>query len=62
MCSMALEVDAPAPVYGWIVAKAGALVFACPRDNGANELRRIFREGSPSETGRNANHAITEKN
>ena len=40
MCSMALEVDAPAPVHGWIVAKAGALVFACPRDNGANELRR----------------------
>jgi hypothetical protein len=30
------------------VAKVGALLFARPRDNGANELRRIFREGSPS--------------
>lgn len=36
------------------------MVFACPRDNGANVLERVFREGSPSGTGRNANHAITE--
>jgi hypothetical protein len=35
-------------------------VFACPRDNGANALQRVFREGSPSGAGRNANHAISE--
>lgn len=35
-------------------------MFACPRDNGANALQRIFREGLPPGTGRNANHAITE--
>jgi hypothetical protein len=40
--------------------KTGALVFACPRDNGANALKRIFREGPPSRIRRNANHAITE--
>jgi hypothetical protein len=27
----------------------GALVFACPRDNGANALRLRFREGTSSE-------------
>ena len=43
-----------------VVAKTNALVFACPRDNGANALQSIFREGSPSEAERNANHAITE--
>jgi hypothetical protein len=43
-----------------IAAKMGALVFAFPRDSGANASQRIFREGSPSGTGRNANHAITE--
>jgi hypothetical protein len=41
-------------------AKASALVFACPRDNGANALQKIFREGPPSGDGQNANHAITE--
>ena len=43
-----------------VAAKTGALVFACPRDNGANALEQIFREGSPSRAGRSANHAITE--
>ena len=43
-----------------VAAKAGALVFACPRDNGANASEQIFREGSPSGAGRSANHAITE--
>jgi hypothetical protein len=28
-----------------VVAETGALMFACPRDNGANALERIFREG-----------------
>jgi hypothetical protein len=27
------------------MAKTGALVFACPRDTGANALDQIFREG-----------------
>jgi len=35
-------------------------VFVYPRDNGANALQKIFREGSPSRAGRSANHAITE--
>src|SRR5690349_21824427 len=43
-----------------VAAKTGALVLACPRDNGANALEQIFREGSPSRAGRSANHAITE--
>ena len=43
-----------------MLRKHGALVFACPRDNGANALQQIFREGSPSAAGRSANHAITE--
>jgi hypothetical protein len=42
------EVDAPAPANAWVVAETGALMFACPRDNGANALEPIFREGSPS--------------
>jgi hypothetical protein len=41
-------------------ARRAPLVFACPRDNGANVLQRISREGSPSRTERSANHAITE--
>ena len=40
--------------------KASALVFAYPRDNGANALLLSFREGTPSQFGRNANHAFTE--
>ena len=36
----------------------GALMFACPRDNGANALNGDSREGA-SQTG-GANHAITE--
>ena len=35
-------------------------MFAYPRDNGANVLELVFREGSPSGVGPNANHAITE--
>ena len=35
-------------------------MFACPRDNGANALRLRFREGTSSESRRNANHAFTE--
>ena len=27
-----------------MLRKYGALVFACPRDNGANALQRVFRE------------------
>ena len=40
--------------------KAGALMFACPRDSGANVLRLRFREGTLSKFGRNAYHAFTE--
>jgi hypothetical protein len=40
--------------------KAGALMFACPRDSGANVLRLGFREGTVSKFGRNAYHAFTE--
>jgi hypothetical protein len=35
-------------------------MLASPRDNGANALELVFREGSPFEAERNANHAITE--
>src|SRR4029077_5486711 len=40
--------------------KAGALMFACPRDCGANVLRLGFRAGTVSKFGRNAYHAFTE--
>ena len=40
--------------------KAGALMFACQRDNGANVLRSGFREGTLSKFERNAYHAFTE--
>ena len=40
--------------------KASALMFACPRDNGANALRLRFREGTSSQFGPDANHAFTE--
>jgi len=43
-----------------VVARTGALMFACPRDNGANALKQFFREGSRPERDEIANHAITD--
>lgn len=39
------------PPQGHARGKDGALVFACPRDNGANALQLRFREGTSSEAG-----------
>ena len=51
---------APAAAASCRRPKTSVLMFACPRDNGANALRLRFREGTSSGFGRNANHAFTE--